>query len=130
MATLYCYSPVRAQAATLLPGRDSDNPLDVLAAFDGLPEQTFLIDAGQLERVREQLACTPPADTIWGLDPTDALLSNLGVHPDVQADQLWLRVRPPYTMSHAQALHLFMPADVDVETKPADAKPARQSAQA
>jgi hypothetical protein len=111
MPILYCYSPVHAQPVTLLPGRDSDNPLDVLAAFDGLAEQTFLIDAAQLARLREQLASPPPADTIWGLDPTDAQLSNLGVHPGVEADQLWLRVRPPYTMSHAQAVHLFM-ADV------------------
>ena len=116
MPILYCYSPVHAQPVTLLPGRDSDNPLDVLAAFEGLPEQTFLIDAGQLSRLREQLTCTPPADTIWGLDPTDAQLSNLGVHAGVAADQLWLRVRPPYTMSHAQAVHLFMTEVAQADT--------------
>lgn len=107
MANLYCYSPVHWQAVTAIPGRDSDNPLDVLAAFDGLPEHTFLIDEGQLHQLRQQLGGPHPDDTIWGLDPTDAQLSNLGVHPGVQADQLWLHRRPPYTMSHSQALQLF-----------------------
>lgn len=107
MANLYCYSPVHQQTVTAIADRDSDNPLDVLAAFDGLPEHTFLIDEGQLQQVRQQLAGQHADDTIWGLDPTDAQLSNLGVHPGVQADQLWLHRRPPYTMSHAQALHLF-----------------------
>jgi len=107
MARLYYYSPVGGKEVTLVPGRDSDNALDVLAAFDGLPEHTFLIDELQLQQLQQQLACAQPADTIWGLDPTDALLSNLGVHPGVEPDNLWLRVRPPYTMSHAQAVHLF-----------------------
>lgn len=107
MPSLYRYSPARQQAVTAIPGRDSENPLDLLAAFDGLPDNTFLIDENQLQQLRQQLTGQHPADTIWGLDPTDAQLSNLGVHPGVQADQLWLHKRPPCTMSHAQALHLF-----------------------
>lgn len=107
MARLYCYSPVRQQAVTLISDRDSDNPLDVLAAFQGLAEHTFLIDETQLEGVRARLSAPQPADTVWGLDPTDAVLSNLGVHPDVDPQQVWLHVRPPYTIGHQQALRLF-----------------------
>ena len=109
MARLYSYSPTRHQAVTLVSDRDSDNPLDVLAAFHGLAEDTFLIDETQLARVRAQLAIPQPADTVWGLDPTDAVLSHLGVHPGVDPQQVWLHVRPPYTLGHAQALHLFGP---------------------
>lgn len=109
MARLYSYSPTRHQAVTLISDRDSDNPLDVLAAFHGLAEDTFLIDETQLARVRAQLAIPQPADTVWGLDPTDAVLSHLGVHPGVDPQQVWLHVRPPYTLGHAQALHLFGP---------------------
>lgn len=109
MAKLYSYSPTRQQAVTLISDRDSDNPLDVLAAFQGLAEDTFLIDETQLARVRAQLAPPQPADTVWGLDPTDAVLSHLGVHPGVDPQQVWLHVRPPYTLGHAQALHLFGP---------------------
>ncbi len=109
MAKLYSYSPTRQQAVTLISDRDSDNPLDVLAAFHGLAEDTFLIDETQLARVRAQLAIPQPADTVWGLDPTDAVLSHLGVHPGVDPQQVWLHVRPPYTLGHEQALHLFGP---------------------
>ena len=109
MAKLYSYSPTRQQAVTLISDRDSDNPLDILAAFQGLAEDTFLIDEPLLARVRAQLAPPQPADTVWGLDPTDAVLSHLGVHPGVDPQQVWLHVRPPYTLGHAQALHLFGP---------------------
>ena len=111
MARLYRYSPAHPQPATLLPDLDSDRPMDLLTAWSGLPEHTFLIDAEQLAAIRRQLQPSQPEGTLWGLDPTDALLRHLGVHHGNDGNALWLRERPPYVLTHAQACTLFGPAD-------------------
>ena len=107
MIPLYAYSPSLQTSVRVLEGLDGSNQMDLIQAFGQLGEASFLVTDTQLQVIREQLSHPQPEGTVWGLDPSDATLSNLGVHDVADPTQLWLEVKPPYTFSHAQALQLF-----------------------
>lgn len=107
MIRLYMYSPDKLRGVREIPGLDGSNQRDLIQAFGQLDEDSFLITWPQLQAIRQQLAGAQPEGTVWGLDPSDAILVNLGVHDTPDPTQIWLEVRPPYTFSHAQAIQLF-----------------------
>ena len=107
MIPLYAYSPSQQTSIRVLKGLDGGNQMDLIEAFGVLDPASFLITAPQLAALQEQLAAPQPEGTVWGLDPSDATLVNLGVHEVEDPTQLWLEVRPPYTFSHEQVVRLF-----------------------
>lgn len=111
MIPLYAYSPSQQTSVRQLHDLDGSQQLDLIEAFSALEVDSFLITAPQLETIQKQLAAPQPDGTIWGLDPSDATLVNLGVHETPDPTQLWLEVRPPFTFSHEQAVRLFGQAE-------------------